>query len=86
MFWRLIPCGCLCLQMFLPVLRVVLVSHLGLSFGRQMVFRLMRSHFLICGLFFIILRGRATADLLHFISNRVLFTSSQEFHSIHHYL
>ena len=32
------------------------------SFGRQMVFRLMRCYFLICGLFFIILRGRSTAN------------------------
>ena len=36
------------------------------SFGRQMVLRLMRSHFLICGLFFIILRGRSTANLAAF--------------------
>ena len=43
------------------------------SFGRQMVLRVMKSHFLICGLFFIILRGRSTADFLHFMSDHVLF-------------
>ena len=43
------------------------------SFGRQMVLRVMKFHFLICGLFFIILRGRSTADFLHFMSDHVLF-------------
>ena len=32
------------------------------SFGIQMVLWLKRAHFLICGLFFIILRGRSTAN------------------------
>ena len=40
------------------------------SFGTQMVLWLMRSHLLICGLFFIILRGGYMKNLLHFMSRQ----------------
>ena len=56
------------------------------SFGRQMVLSLMRSHFLICGLFFIILRGRCTKTCCVLCQIMSCLYFSQEFRSIHHYL
>ena len=54
MFWRWIPCGYLLWQIFFPILRIVLVFPWGFALGLQML--LIQSQFLICGLFFIILR------------------------------
>ena len=84
MFWRWIPCGYLPWQIFFPILRIVLVFPWGFPLGVQMLLKLIQPHFLICGLFFIMLRGESIKNLLHFMSNCVLF--SQEFDSIHHYI
>ena len=65
MFWRWIPCGSLPLHIFLSILRVVLIVPWGFPFVMQKLLRLIWSHFLICGLFFIFLRGRSTKNLLH---------------------
>ena len=85
MFWRWIPCGRLPLQIFLPILRVVPVFPWGFPFGIQRLLRLIRSHFLICGLFFIFLRCRSTKNLLHSCQIVSCLYFFQEFHSIHPY-
>ena len=83
MFWRWIPCGSLPLKIFLPILRVVPVFPWGFPFGMQKLLRLFRSHFLICGLFFIFLRGRSTKNLLHSCQIVFCLYFSQEFQCIH---
>ena len=65
MFWRWIPCGSLPLKTFLPILRAVFVFPWGFPFGMQKLLSLIQSHFLICDIFFIFLRGRSTKNLLH---------------------
>ena len=65
MFSKWIPCGCPPLQISLPILMVVPVFPWGFPLSMQKLLRLIRSYFLICGLFFIFLRGRSTKNLLH---------------------
>ena len=56
---------------------------LRVSFWYSKAFRLIRSHFLICGLFFIFLRGRSTKNLLHSCQIVFCLYFSQEFQCIH---
>ena len=68
-FWRLILCQLLCLQIFSPILLVVLFM---VSFAVQKLLSFIRSHLFICVFISISLGGGSKRILLWFMSQSVL--------------